>query len=257
MSPAEVAGYKPRDGSVAQRVIWFLEANGASSTSTICDGVEDVTRSGLPACLASALKYGALFIKKVAGEAWYDIKAFAADGVDMDEAHKRKVITVDLPDDQFESPAAAAAARKRQHPDTPQGGVKAKSLEREAVQGPRAEPDGAMPAPPPPTTSPGVGPMGAGQAADAAPVGGPTLPPRDPRVRDATDDEIARFMGRAAPVPFSCALFSDGRLLLNLTDGSTKELDVEETRVLCHYLDRLSPPGSTEPSTTGEPHGHT
>lgn len=40
--------------------------------------------------------------------------------------------------------------------------------------------------------------------------------------------------------PFACAMFSDGRLLLEI-DGATKVLSKVDTKVLLHYLDRMRP----------------
>lgn len=232
-----MSAYTPRDGSIAQRVIWHCEHNGASSSAMLCE-LDGVTSSNLPACLATAIRLGALFVRKIKGESWYHVKPFESDGIDMDKLGRREPIAA------AQTPVSASAGTEDLRgttsdaaaptfggddgkplvivgavTNTPQGGIKAKTSERQAVQGPVAEPgNGTPPAPPPPATSPGVGPMGAGQAADAAPPG-------------------AR--------PFSCALFSDGRLLLNLPDQTWVELDVDETRVLCHYLDRLMPEETT------------
>lgn len=77
-----VSAYKPRDGSVAQRVIWFLEEHGASSTADIADGVEDIEAKQLHASLSSPVAHGALFIEKRDGATWYDVKPFTAQEMD-------------------------------------------------------------------------------------------------------------------------------------------------------------------------------
>lgn len=66
----------------------------------------------------------------------------------------------------------------------------------------------------------------------------PAPAPATPRAADlpaaptCTDSQTRKF---------ECALFSDGRLLLELRDKTTVVLPMEDTKILVAYLDRLSP----------------
>lgn len=74
-----MSDYLPREGSVAERVIRFLNEHGASSTSKLVEEMDEgVTRANLPACMSTGIRLAAVFVRKIDGETWYDVKPFVS-----------------------------------------------------------------------------------------------------------------------------------------------------------------------------------
>lgn len=96
-------------------------------------------------------------------------------------------------------------------------GAKAVRREQPAGDGAAWPPTGPAPTHPPP----------------AEPV--PTAPP----LPDPVTAEIKALLDAAAPEPFACALFNDGRLYIEL-GSETMTLQVEHTRELMRYLDQIA-----------------
>lgn len=64
--------YKARPGSVAERAIEHLTAHGATASAPLADAI-DADPGGLPACLSTAMAFGAIKREKRNGLWWYDI----------------------------------------------------------------------------------------------------------------------------------------------------------------------------------------
>lgn len=230
--------YVPREGSAAGQAVAYLRENGETASGPLAAALE-VSIANLQSMLEYAVRNGAIRMEKREGLRYWSIgtgavlergvkeAALAGKAKVNEELVERLVQAVEAPSTPGVSTKAAQIIPKiipaaepcstAQASDTPQGGIKAKSSERQAVQGPVAEAgNGTAPAPPPPATR--------------------ELPP-SPAMVEREGGEAPTSTEYAA---FRCALWSDGRLVLELDDRPLV-LSLEQTRQLCHYLDRLSP----------------
>jgi hypothetical protein len=123
-----MSGYTPRDGSVAQRVLWFLEEHGASSCTAIAEGVEDVESKQLHACLSSAIAHGAMFTEKRDGVTWYSAKPFAAQETDTRREELQHVLKAEpaRADATDRSPTHATPAKAGTRVEPPSPGIRAR-----------------------------------------------------------------------------------------------------------------------------------
>lgn len=160
--------YKPRAGSSAEAAIHHLAAHGPMLATELADAI-DVESKAIHAGLGTAVQYGAINQWLEDGRTWYGLPGQAPEAADL-------------------------AAQTFEGQDSQQV-LKAEPATADAT-------DRDAPA----MTSPVGGPMGAGQAAAAAPAGG-----------------------------IRVALWSDKRLQIGETCYS-----VEETRAIVGYLDSIS-----------------
>lgn len=230
------APYQPKPGSVAYRTIAWLEQQPVGADFLISKLAEAVNHpaSSMQAILEPALQAERILKRAPKGQA----RPFFFSLNPLHHPEYR--------DDPPPAPRSTAVERRLVDEilatETPQGNQPRSERGREGMEAAACESAaerGADGAPAlatlPPSESPGVGPMGAGQAADAAPAGDDYawvrvkgLPERRARPKD--------------PTPLRCALWSDGSLEILRTAEQREPIILtrEETRALVAYLDAIS-----------------
>jgi len=229
---APATTYTPRTGSVADRAWQHLNAFGEMAARPLCDAIDYDDPTSLQASLNIALQHGYIAKRKQDGLNYYR----CGDGTPPPAEHDddppvRRVVQASAaaevgrktPPKGANRDASTGQSHGAAGSDSPPGRgenvppaigaapafIHSRQDSQHVLKAEGESPD-ATDRETPPRRSPVGGPMGAGQAAAAAPSG-----------------------------DFRCALFSDGELRIEWR-GQIIELEPAHTRQLVAYLDRLA-----------------
>ena len=207
--PPEMAAdttYKPRAGSSAEAAIHHLAAHGPMLATELADAIELDIPGSIHGGLKAAVNAGAVETWSVDGRTWYGLPGAPRVRTESAGAEVQTLLTswgktardvtmADVAEQTFEG-------RDSQH-----------VLKAEAARPDATDRENAP-------ASPVGGPMGAGQAAAAAPAG---------RQRIPTQSAQTLF-----------ALWSDGRLQIEREGSDSLVLSTDDTRALVAYLERMA-----------------